>query len=222
MAMAMTSTYLDYLKAGRGLLTILRDPDRTEAVFVITEALQHTTSFTRMLDEVRKDPPSRELLRERYEAPLPDLDALLRLPPGSLGHSLARSLRSKHYEVKFYPSIAVNDDATYLAMRLRATHDVWHVITGFDTTPCGEMGLQAFMLAQMLSPLSAALIGGALLRSLVNEPAPHMGLHRLMDSVTQGWRMGAAARPLIAQKWEDNWARPVADWQRELAVTPVH
>jgi ubiquinone biosynthesis protein Coq4 len=216
------SKYLDYLKAARGLVSILRDPEKTESVFVITEALQNSEAFLRMLTEVRKDPESRRLVAEHYQGPRPDLDALLRLPEGSLGHTFASNLRRNNLEVEFYPSIRIKDDATYLAMRLRMTHDVWHVITGFDTTPTGELGLQAFMLAQMLSPLSAALIGGALLRSLLGGAPPNLTLQGLMDQVTRGWRMGSAARPLIAQRWEEHWARPVAELQRELAVTPAN
>jgi ubiquinone biosynthesis protein COQ4 len=217
----LANQYLDYLKAAKGLISILRDPDRTESVFVITEALQDSEAFRRMLEQVRRDPEGARLVEDHYLAPLPDLDQLARLPEGSLGQSFASSMRKKGLKIDFYPSIRIKDDATYLAMRLRMTHDVWHVITGFDTTPQGEIGLQAFMLAQLLSPLSAALIGGALLRSLFGGVPEHMTLHALMDSVVTGWRMGRSARPLIGQRWEEGWARPLPEWQRSLNVTPL-
>ena len=48
-------------------------------------------------------------------------------------------------------------DAAYVELRLSQTHDLWHVITGFDTMVAGEIGLQAFHLTQFPHPLGAVL-----------------------------------------------------------------
>jgi ubiquinone biosynthesis protein Coq4 len=37
------------------------------------------------------------------------------------------------------------DDTSYLLLRLRQTHDLWHVVTGFSTNVPGELGLKAFV-----------------------------------------------------------------------------
>lgn len=46
----------------------------------------------------------------------------------------------------------------FIVHRLRETHDIVHVLIGFGTDPTGELGLQAFNLAQNRSPLAVMLI----------------------------------------------------------------
>lgn len=211
----------DYFKAAKGLVSILRNPDDTRSVFDITEGFQYTTAFQRMLAHTHSQPGCTSVLTERYLAPVPDLDALLRLPPGSLGHAFASRMRAMGLDVVFYPAVTVTSEGTYMAMRLRQTHDIWHTVTGFDTTPAGELGLQAFMLAQLVSPLAMALIGGGLLHGVLGGLPKGMALREMMDSIALGWQMGVRARPLFAQRWEEGWAKPLVQWQQELDVTPV-
>ena len=52
----------------------------------------------------------------------------------------------------------VGSDFDYVRAHLRETHDVWHPVTGFDTDVAGELGLQAFYLAQFQAPLLAAQV----------------------------------------------------------------
>ena len=47
--------------------------------------------------------------------------------------------------------------------RLRETHDIVHVLTGFGTDGPGELGQQAFNLAKNRSPLVAMLNFGGML-----------------------------------------------------------
>lgn len=216
--MILEHIHWDYIKAVKGLITVLRDPDKTDSVFEITEGLHNTNAFQRMLSHARSNPECAQLIDQRYRGPGIDLDELMKLPEGSLGRVFAARMRAQRLEVVFYPSIEIKDDASYLAMRLRQTHDVWHTLTGFDIDPAGELGLQGFMLAQLSSPLAVALIGGGLLRSLVGGALPKydLSLTEMMDKVMYGWQLGRAAGPLLAQKWEEGWARPLTDWQRAL------
>jgi ubiquinone biosynthesis protein Coq4 len=216
--MRTLSKHVDYLKALKGFVSILRDPDDTPSIFDITNGLRNTAAFQRMLATMRADPETARLIAERYQGqgPPPDLEALLKLPEGSLGRCFAERMRAQGLKVVFYPEFPVTSDMTYVEMRLRSTHDVWHTVTGFDITPAGELGLQAFMLAQLGSPLSAALIGGGLLRSLIGEPPPGLETREVMAEVARGFELGRAARPLFAQKWEAGWERPLVEWQRAL------
>lgn len=209
---------MNYIRAVKGLVSILRDPNDTAQIFEITRALQATQSFQQMLTSVRATEAGERLMADRYLGPQVDVDALLALPEGSLGHAYARFLRDQGLDAVFYPQLDVTDEMTWLAMRLPQTHDIWHVITGFGTTPTEELGLQAFMLAQLRSPLAAALIGALLLKSVLRPLDEAWTLEEAMDRVTTGWRLGRAAGPLIAQRWELGWDRPVADWRRELGV----
>ena len=42
-----------------------------------------------------------------------------------------------------------------------------------------------------------------------------------MQQIFQGWKMGLKAKPLMAQKWEDHWEKPLAQWRSELGIVPV-
>lgn len=216
--MQITHRYVDYLRALKGFVSILRDPDDTDAVFEIVRGLGQSRSFRRLVAELRSRPETARMMDERYLAPPPDLDELLKLPQDSLGHHFARRMRAQGLQVVFYPVFPVTDELSYVHMRLRATHDVWHTVASFDITPLEELGLQAFMLAQLASPLAAALIGGALLRSLLGEPVQGLEAQAVVDAVARGYQRGRQAAPLFAQKWEEGWAKPLRDWQRELGL----
>lgn len=44
--------------------------------------------------------------------------------------------------------VTEDDNDDWLAQRLGLSHDVFHIITGFDATPIGEFGVAAFVLVQ--------------------------------------------------------------------------
>jgi ubiquinone biosynthesis protein COQ4 len=41
------------------------------------------------------------------------------------------------------------------------------------------------------------------------------------QEIAQGWQMGQVAKPLFAQKWEEAWEKPLAQWQAELNLQPI-
>ena len=95
---------------------------------------------------------------------------------------------------------------------------VWHLVTGLGSSVNGELGLQAFCLAQVRIPLPVLLIAGGLLKTLLNAPEE---LGELLEQIAIGYRMGAKAKPFLAQRWEDGWERPLQDWRRELDIAVV-
>jgi ubiquinone biosynthesis protein Coq4 len=98
--------------------------------------------------------------------------------------------------------------------RLRETHDIVHVLTGFGIDGPGELGLQAFNLAQNRSPLAVMLIFGGMLNSLQNDEP----LEPLLSALARGFELGLQAPCVIAYRLEDGWDRPLADWQRQLGL----
>lgn len=216
--MLIESKHLDYLKAIKGFVSLMRDPSDLPSVFQLTNGLRHTQAFQRVVSRLAHDEATAPLVRERYQGPTPDLQALKQLPEGSLGHAFATHMLDRGLTVEFYPVVDVKDDLTYIEQRLRATHDIWHVVTGIDVTAQGELALQAFMLAQGVAPLGAALIAGGLLRGVFGEAPPDLDTASLMDATSDGWRLGRTAKPLFAQRWEAGWDRPLADWRAELGI----
>ncbi|WP_448604541.1 Coq4 family protein, partial [Thermoleptolyngbya sp.] len=93
--------------------------------------------------------------------------------------------------------------------------DIWHLVTGFETSVFGELGLKAFELAQTRRPMSIVLICGGLLKTLTDAPE---SLDGILSDLSKGYRMGVEAKPFLAQKWEEHWERPLAEWRQELGI----
>jgi len=111
--------------------------------------------------------------------------------------------------------MVAESDAHYLELRLSQTHDLWHIITGFDTSIAGEIGLQAFHLPQFPYPLATFLVGTSLISTSLREPEM---LPSLLEAIAQGFQMGKTAKSLFAQKWEEGWEKPLTQWQAELNI----
>lgn len=195
-----------------------RDVNKTECVFDIAEAFRNTESYQLATEYMKAQPGVRQLVQERYLATTPDLDALLQYPQDSLGYIYASKMKKENLDPNFYRKVIVEDDATYLALRLRQTHDIWHAVTGFGTDVAGELALQAFLLAQTHGPIALAIIAAGLLNTLLKSSEQ---LTLMVNSIHQGYNMGLNAKPFLAQKWEEGWDKSLAEWRAELGVEPL-
>jgi ubiquinone biosynthesis protein COQ4 len=197
--------------------TLTHDPTDFTAIYDIDAVLRQTPLTTMSINHLKTQSGMAEMIRDRYLAPIPDLDALLHYPTDSLGYLYASHLKANGFDPDFYRQIDVQDDATYIALRRSQTHDIHHMITGFDTDLPGELGLQAFELAQMRSPLAIALLASGIINTVMRPQA----LEHTMSLIQSGWQMGLNAKPLMAQKWENRWDKSIAEWRVALDVKPV-
>lgn len=211
---------LDYLSTLKSVLNLLKDPTQTESIYDVEDALlrSHPQTMATSLKYMMSDPEVAALAKERYTASVPDLVKLMTCPANSLGYAFAQYISSSGFDPGFYRKIDVVDDETCLLFRLRQTHDIWHVVTGMSVDVPGELGLKAFELAQTRRPLAGVLIAGGFLNILLNQPDL---LDRLLDRIASGYRMGAKAKPLLAQKWEEHWNKPLSEWRSELGIEPM-
>ena len=189
-----------------------------ETVGELTDGLLETRAYERLARYLSQDPACATLIRDRYIPPAHDLDALLTLPTDSLGYIYAAQMKKTGFDPNLHAGMTSKSDAEYVELRLSQTHDLWHIITGFDTSVIGEIGLQAFHLPQFPYPLATMLVANSLISTTLKEPEllPH-----LLEAIAQGFQMGKAAKPLFAQKWEDGWEKPLSQWQAELNLTPI-
>ncbi|UBF28996.1 hypothetical protein K9N68_14835 [Kovacikia minuta CCNUW1] len=140
------------LKAVQGFIAFANNPGDTEAVFDMADGLRDTDLYQHFIEYAHTQPAVAQILKERYFAPTPDLEFLLNYPQNSLGYLYASTMKAAQLDPVFYRQIQVEDDYSYIALRMRQTHDIWHLITGFGTDLGGELGLQAFTLAQTHPP----------------------------------------------------------------------
>ncbi|MBW4443352.1 MAG: ubiquinone biosynthesis protein [Plectolyngbya sp. WJT66-NPBG17] len=183
----------------------------------MSNSLIDSSAFQLAIANMKTTPEIADVLTERYQAPPHDLEALLQSPEDSLGHVYACFIKLAGLQT-IETENAIDSDTHYVEYRWQQTHDIWHIITGFDTSEIGEICLQAFYLAQFQLPLSSLLIANALISVTLWQPEM---LNVMLSAISQGWQMGKTDRPLIAQKWEENWKRPVSLWRTELNVQPV-
>ena len=207
----------EQLKALNAFVTLTQNPATFDAIYDLDEVLRKTNLSTISIDYLKAQPEMAPIMQERYLAPVPNLQELLTYPRDSLGYRFAAHLTTNHFEPEFYRKRDVTDDISYISLRRSQTHDIHHVVTGFGTDPSGELGLQAFQLAQMRSPIAIAIMTVG----IVNALADSQILNAHMQQIFQGWKMGLKAKPLMAQKWEDHWEKPLAQWRSELGIVPV-
>ena len=155
------------------------------------------------------------LIRDRYIPPAYDLNKLLMYPENSLGYVYATTMKKAGFDPNLHAGMTAESEAQYVELRLSQTHDIWHIVTGFDASPIGEIGLQAFHLSQFPYPLATMLMANGLMYSTLLSPEE---LPPLLEAIAQGWQMGKTTRALFAQKWEEAWDKPLVQWQRELNI----
>jgi ubiquinone biosynthesis protein Coq4 len=207
-----------YLYA-KGFLHFARHPTSRETFTALSEALVDFRANRDAVDHMMRDPAVVALCRERYVGRSYTVEELLAFPRGSLGSELGKAMKAQGYDPHFYRDFYGSDvpsfasDEEYLRFRVRQMHDIVHVLTGFDMTEFpGELGMQAFNAAQTRRPFSIALVGLGMLR-IVLQPDE---LPKTLQQVAKGLAMGFAAKSLLAHRFEDDLARPLERWRREL------
>jgi ubiquinone biosynthesis protein COQ4 len=185
----------------------------------MSQALLKTPSFETAVKALQRDPASAALIAERYMPPAHDLEALLRYPADSLGYLYAKKMNELGFRAEIlYEGMSIASDAGYVEARIGQTHDIWHIITGFSASAEDEIGLQAFHLPQFPYPLAVSLLSSSMMSTLMFSPEE---LPSLLESIRKGLEMGKAAKPLFAQKWEEAWEKPLAQWRSELGIQPL-
>ncbi len=204
---------LQSLKLLAGLASFLKSPGSLESVFAVADSVKDGPLGDQMMRHLLKDSQFKSLVKERWRPEPIDLRALQTLPQGSLGRCYADQLiRQDITPDSLIDPSPVDSDKDFIVHRLKETHDITHVLTGFGIDGASELGLQGFNLAQNRSPLAVMLIFGGMLSALQNDEP----LSPMLRALAQGFQMGLDAELVIARKLEDGWDRPLAAWQREL------
>lgn len=203
------------LLALRGLLALIRKTNVIEGLYDIEEGFHHTSAMRFSIESLKAKPEVAQLIDDRYLMSSPAGDRLMQHPHDSLGYAYGMHLKQANLNPNFYRHVEVVDDASYVFQRMRQTHDIWHVVTGYGIDGLGEMELKAFEYAQTRRPMAAVLIGLVILSNVFKTPST-LGI--FFDRVTAAYQLGTRAKPLLAQKWEEHWEKSVAEWRTELGI----
>ena len=151
--MTATKKRIRPIAAIKALRALLRDPEDTKQVFLVTEALNGNSGM-RAFERFRCSETGQAILRERRVLldHLRDQDRLARLPAGTLGHSYYEFMSSEGLTADglVEASKAENldpmpDDVRLFAERGRDWHDLQHVLCGYGRDGLGEVFVLMFL-----------------------------------------------------------------------------
>ena len=206
---------LQSLRLLSSLAAFLKNPGSLDNVLAVGASVKDSPIAEQMCRHLLDNPDFAQLVNDEWRPQQIDLATLKALPEGTLGRCYADQLISQGItpETLIDPT-PVDDTRDYITHRLKETHDITHVLTGFGIDGISELGLQGFNLAQNRSPLAVMLIFGGMLTALQNDEP----LAPMLRALAKGFQMGLDAELVIARKLEEGWDRPLHDWRSELKL----
>jgi ubiquinone biosynthesis protein COQ4 len=194
------------------LAVLARDHTRLDQVLVFTQAMNHAR-LARVAERLEALPEGAALFadRPRIDRKHVDFDALRKMPDGTLGREYVRFLDDNGITPDAFEELpSVGDERlAFIMLRMRQTHDLWHVLTGYTPDVAGEIRLQAFTFAQTNAPSALVLTLFGTVRWAIAKKG-HVG------EVVRAWRRGKATKWLPTFRWEDHWEVPLEDLRAML------
>jgi ubiquinone biosynthesis protein COQ4 len=206
--------------AWRALKKLMADPDRTDQVFVIIDSLGGN-SGEKQFRRFAETPVGQRVLSEERDilSILSNRSALHTMPEGSLGKAYATFMSAEQISADGLVNASIEgggernrDDIDRLrfGMRMRDSHDLWHVATGYNRDLIGEAMLLTFTFSQIRNPGIGVIVAMAYLR---RGSIP--GVRRM---IRQAYRRGRQASWLPGADWENLLQRPLDDVRLELGL----
>lgn len=212
----------DWPHALRAVRRLLADKDDTVQVFEIMRALNGPATRDGYLRLLRTAQGGR-IAYERREIDelLMDRATLATYPPGSVaahylafteaGRISADGLAAVSRQVRA-DGIDMIHPVAWFGRRVRDTHDLWHILTGYDLSGLGEACLVAFSYAQTRALGWAAIGLGATLVAARQPGQPYA------RAIVEGYRRGTAAAWLPGQDYEAMLAEPLEAVRERLGL----
>ena len=209
------------IRALRAARALFADPDDLPQVFTIIEALSVNT-LQRITRGLQSDEAGRRLLAKQPDLveKLADREGLAALPEGSLGRAYLEFVDRENISADGIRAAAAKGmertlpaPLDFVSARMRDTHDLWHVVTGYSGDVLGETALLAFIFAQTLNPGVGLIIALGLVKT---AGAAQGGAARA--TIFDGWRRGRQTRWLPAVEWEELLALPLVEVRARLSA----
>ncbi|SKB70514.1 Coq4 family protein [Sphingopyxis flava] len=212
------------MKALHHFRRLIADKEDTEQVFHIIDALRDKR-FGRSVERFFETAEGQRVLAERPYLPalLDDHDALRRLPEASVGRVYVDFMEREGLtaqglvdeSLKFRRGKPSYDDMLEIyGDRLRDTHDLFHILTGYGRDALGEQCVLAFSYSQTPSwgTLFIAWAGAREIRKGIGRRYP------IYAAVREGQRIGRVAEQIAHQNIEALLAEPLAAARKRLGI----
>lgn len=218
----------DLPKAWRHFRELVKDKEDTAQVTGVFEALPWRGIYdaalaflkTERAQQIRRSEPSLPAL-------LDDHATLRQLPAGSLAHAYCDFMEREGLTAqglvdeldKFRPAdMYWNDQVSWYFNRMRDTHDLLHVLTGFGRDALGEQCVLAFTYSQQPSP-AHLFLGYAGAWEIVKRRTVKVPVFR---AVREAQRMGKACPRLVEQPIKELLALPLEEARSRLNIAEPH
>lgn len=217
------------LKAWKHFRQLIADKEDTSQVFHILEALRDRR-FGQTAAQFFATDEGRKLLAERTYLPskLDDHDALKKLPDGSVGRVYVDFMEREGLtaqglvdeQLKVTGQQRQYDDLVELfGNRMRDTHDLHHILTGYGRDALGEQCVLAFSYSQTPS-WGTLFIAWAGAREIRKHPrAAHYPIYA---AVREGQRNGKAALSIGFQDIDALLAENLDDARARMGIKVPH
>jgi ubiquinone biosynthesis protein COQ4 len=214
----------NWIAALRALRRLLADKEDTGQVFEIMAAL-NGDSTARSYRRLLTTPQGGRLAYERVElAPkLMDEAWLDNFAPGTVGAAYRDFVRTENISAEGLAQISrethgkaeVPHPYAWFGRRIRDSHDIWHILSGYHRDGLGEACLVAFSFAQTGSLGWALIAIGAALRSRGGPRHPYA------RAIWQGYKRGKSAAWLPGEDFEKLMSEPLTAARRRLNIKPA-
>ncbi|NJN11201.1 MAG: hypothetical protein HC836_19495 [Richelia sp. RM2_1_2] len=148
--------------------------------------------------------------------PTINLEQLSQLPEGTLGYEYSQHMQKNGIQpLEISQDLREEADEHLFALRYTVTHDIFHILLGFDTSYAGEIGVFSFTIAQNYSKTMNSF------EPLIIYLYPLIFItqaKQMRANIRKGKALGKQAKCLLAYRFEDNWARQISDIRSELGL----
>ncbi len=200
---------------------VISDPTDTKQAFRIAEAFAF-----RAPQRVAKRYLRTKTGQQRYKSQvhlietLQNRELLEAMPEDSLAAHYLRFLNAEgitpdglvEASEEARTSDQIDASIEFVGSELRDMHDIWHVVTGYQTDLLGEAALLAFTSAQLRHPG----VGFIAAVAIVLSDTPYY-----RRFIVDGFRLGRQAAWLPAQPWEDLMSEPLSEVREILGIKAV-
>jgi ubiquinone biosynthesis protein COQ4 len=183
-----------------------------QAIGWLSNVINSRDKLKQIIKFIAADEQGLKALKEQPRLGKINLQQLHQLPIDTLGYLYADHMIKNGLTPPEVPDAV--DDYSFLRVHILETHDIWHVVTGCDTTIAGEIELEAFYTAQIYpSPIFLALLAKNLMKTAIEDTEL---CEKHMNALATGWRRGKQAKALFGIQWNTLWEIPVEQLRTQL------
>lgn len=224
MAQTLLPDRRDWKTAWGALRKLLANGDDTEQVFVIMRALNAGNGKRNFVRLVRSfEGGAMAYARQELAEQLSDPAYVASFAPGTVGAAYRDFLRETGYSAMGLAEVSNLEKAevplahpyAWLGRRIRDTHDIWHVLTGYKADETlGEACLVAFSYAQLGGLGWAFIAVGAAIKSVAVTKSSLFA-----RAVWEGYARGRRAAWLAGEDYHALLNEPIAAARARLGLS---